>query len=56
MACPYEDHDIDVETIGRCVYCGKDLLNNVEAWTEAFGAIVYSPIASCDRCGEVHPT
>jgi hypothetical protein len=24
MACPHEDHDIDVLTIGWCVYCGGD--------------------------------
>jgi hypothetical protein len=50
MFCPHEDHDIDVQTIGRCGYCGWDTLNPRP------DSIVYSATQACDLCGEVHPT
>lgn len=56
MACPHEDHDIDVLTDGRCRYCQSDVYQREPILTVPVSSVVYSPTQACDMCGEVHPT
>ena len=44
MTCPYEDHEIDQITEGRCRYCGEEPEGHVYSWT-----------VRCPVCGAVHP-
>lgn len=61
--CPFEDHDIDILTEGRCRYCGSEILaadarrrylQQPVIEPDEDDGLVYSHTEAC-RCGQIHP-